>query len=90
MAGSTWWLWTGNGFVLPQPHPVLPTGDDNPGWAKLGGKSARTKHIRSLTPRGFARAVYLANRDVVFSFWGSQVAETYGTIDANKQQRATQ
>jgi hypothetical protein len=28
---------------------------------KLGGKSMRTKNIRSATPRGFARAVYEAN-----------------------------
>lgn len=28
---------------------------------KLGGKSDRTKNIRSATPRGFARAVFLAN-----------------------------
>ena len=26
-----------------------------------GGKSVRTKNIRSATPRGFARAVFLAN-----------------------------
>jgi hypothetical protein len=28
---------------------------------KLGGKSQRTKDIRSATPRGFAKAVYAAN-----------------------------
>jgi hypothetical protein len=28
-------------------------------WGKLGGKSAKTKQIRSETPRGFAKAVYL-------------------------------
>jgi hypothetical protein len=30
-------------------------------WAKLGGKSERTKEIRSRTPMGFARAFYSAN-----------------------------
>lgn len=30
-------------------------------WAKLGGKSERTKEIRSTTPMGFAKAFYLAN-----------------------------
>jgi hypothetical protein len=30
-------------------------------WAKLGGKSERTKEIRSTTPMGFARAFYSAN-----------------------------
>ncbi|EBH2608613.1 DNA cytosine methyltransferase [Salmonella enterica] len=54
-------LWTGNGFVIPEINAVLPTGSDNPGWQKLGGKSKRTKLIRSLTPRGFALAVMLAN-----------------------------
>lgn len=55
-------LWTGNGFVMPDMKPVLPTGNANPGWQKLGGKSKRTKLIRSLTPRGFALAVCLANQ----------------------------
>lgn len=30
-------------------------------WMKLGGKSDRTKELRSATPPGFARAFYLAN-----------------------------
>jgi hypothetical protein len=30
-------------------------------WAKYGGKSERTKTMRSLTPRGFARAFFEAN-----------------------------
>lgn len=55
-------LWTGNGFVMPDMKSVLPTGNANPGWQKLGGKSKRTKLIRSLTPRGFALAVCLANQ----------------------------
>jgi hypothetical protein len=29
---------------------------------KLGGKSERTKELRSMTPQGFARAFYIANR----------------------------
>lgn len=78
-------LWTGNGFIHPHRNPIKgwgtePVDSDNPGWAKLGGKSARTKYIRSLTPRGFARAVYEANRDNILSMWGSQTFESYGTI----------
>lgn len=65
-------LWTGNGFVHPEKRNRLPLSEDNPGWAKLGGKSARTKHIRSLTPRGFARAVYHANAENILSEWGVQ------------------
>jgi hypothetical protein len=30
-------------------------------WAKLGGKSERTKELRSRTPTGFARAFYSAS-----------------------------
>lgn len=54
-------LWVGNGFVMPGKNAVCVGSEDNPGWAKLGGKSSRTKVIRSLTPRGFAKAVYEAN-----------------------------
>lgn len=54
-------LWAGNGFVMPDVAAVVADSGDSPGWAKLGGKSARTKIIRSLTPRGFAKAVYEAN-----------------------------
>ena len=61
-------LWTGNGFVMPAKRPVEPEKyQDRNGlnysalhW-KLGGKSLRTKNIRSATPRGFAQAVFAAN-----------------------------
>lgn len=53
-------LWVGNGFKMPLAVPVTPQAD-NPGWLRLGGKSARTKKIRSETPRGFAIAVKAAN-----------------------------
>jgi len=55
-------LWFGNGFIMPRKlHRGSPTATKNPGWEKLGGKSARTKYIRSLTPRGLSRAIYHAN-----------------------------
>lgn len=54
-------IWTGNGYVHPHPLSVPVPSEENPGWKNLGGKSAKTKLIRSLTPRGFARAVALAN-----------------------------
>ena len=76
-------LWAGNGFKLPLKADVpkgLPVPKVFPGHAKLGGKSARTKYIRSLTPRGFAQAVYEANRDNILSQWGTQVAKECGTI----------
>ena len=58
-------LWFGNGFKLPRYDTTNgPTGDF-PGHVKLGGKSARTKYIRSLTPRSFAYAFYKGNCDNV-------------------------
>lgn len=54
-------IWSGNGFVMPEKKPVY----CEPGYSdqhkKLGGKSERTKEIRSMTPRGFAQAVFKAN-----------------------------
>ena len=56
-------IWYGGGFVEPVRMPVDPV----PGFAaqhlKLGGKSLKTKNIRSATPRGFAMAVMLANTE---------------------------
>lgn len=54
-------IWCGNGFVMPDKSPV-PFSPAFPGFEKLGGKSTRTKNIRSVTPRGFARAVYHFNK----------------------------
>lgn len=51
-------LWTGGGFIMPEKRPVQPT---------LGSKmhllppSPDRADLRSETPRGFARAVFLAN-----------------------------
>lgn len=54
-------LWTGNGFVMPPKVPVEPESGHSRQHLKLGGKSAKTKNIRSATPRGFAIAVMAAN-----------------------------
>ena len=51
-------LWTGGGFVMPERRAVVPV---------LGSKmhlvppGANRQNIRSATPRGFARAVFLSN-----------------------------
>lgn len=56
-------LWTGNGFRMPVKKPVkVPCNPDgtvaySEQYKKLGGKSLRTKNIRSATPRGFAVAL---------------------------------
>jgi hypothetical protein len=56
-------VWHGNGFVMPAPKRVEPVRVCRQGsWVQmLGGKSERTKNLRSATPRGFARAVFEAN-----------------------------
>lgn len=54
-------IWCGNGFVQPVKMRVEPFYKDNPGWKYCGGKSTRTKNIRSATPRGFAQAVWIFN-----------------------------
>jgi hypothetical protein len=57
-------LWTGGGFKMPEPRQVEPLKVCSQGsWIQtLGGSSARTKNLRSATPRGFAQAVFEANR----------------------------
>ena len=56
-------LWTGGGFVIPQRSPVPVEEGYSRQHLKLGGKSMKTKNIRSATPRGFARAVYEFNSE---------------------------
>jgi site-specific DNA-cytosine methylase len=46
-------------FNLPARSPV--PAKDFWGWRKLGGKSERTKTLRSITPPGFALAFFRAN-----------------------------
>ena len=59
-------LWTGNGFNMPEKKKVDCSDYYGNGYSKpmmkLGGKSMRTKNIRSATPRGFAQAVMESNR----------------------------
>lgn len=50
-------LWTSPGLTIPDRNPVKrPDGFSNQ-HKKLGGKSAKTKLIRSLSPRGFFKAL---------------------------------
>ncbi len=51
-------LWTGNGFVVPVPKPVFPYEGSR---MHLLPPSEDRANLRSETPMGFARAVYLAN-----------------------------
>ncbi|KAB8306604.1 Dcm methylase [Rahnella aquatilis] len=54
-------IWSGNRFAIPEKKPVECAPDYSLQYKKLGGKSTRTKNIRSATPRGFAVAVFEAN-----------------------------
>lgn len=53
------WLW--GEFNLPIEKP-LPNIQGTKHWLKLGGKSERTKELRSITPLGFAYAFYGVNQ----------------------------
>jgi hypothetical protein len=53
------WLW--GDFNIPEKKRMEPFTKENPGWKKYGGKSERTKELRSITPLGFAYAFYEAN-----------------------------
>ena len=55
-------LWCSDSFVFPEKRPVeCQSFGASTQYRKLGGKSIKTKNIRSATPRGFAKAVFLAN-----------------------------
>jgi len=51
------WGW----FNTSLPSAPVPPVDGSKLWRQYGGKSERTKTMRSITPQGFARAFYLAN-----------------------------
>ena len=53
------WLW--GKFNNPVKIRLEPLEKDYIGWKHLGGKSERTKYLRSITPIGFANAFYQAN-----------------------------
>lgn len=48
-------------FNIPQKNIVQSIGYF-PGWKNYGGKSAKTKTMRSITPPGFAKAFFEANK----------------------------
>lgn len=55
-------LWTGNGFVMPPPNPDASLADVKPDdRIHKAPPSADRGDLRSVTPMGFARAVFYAN-----------------------------
>ena len=54
-------IWSGNGFIMPEKIKVNVAPGFSDQHKRLGGKSLKTKNIRSATPRGFATAVFSAN-----------------------------
>lgn len=56
-------IWSGNGFFEPVKKSVYCEPGYSSQHSKLGGKSLKTKNIRSATPRGFAKAVFLSNHN---------------------------
>ena len=63
-------LWTGGYFTMPDKSPVEPETGHSRQHLKLGGKSQKTKNIRSATPRGFAQAVFNSNNSTMQSLLG--------------------
>lgn len=63
-------LWYGGGFVWPVIRAVAVPEGYSDQYHMLGGKSKKTKQIRSETPRGFARAVFEANAHKYVPQWG--------------------
>ncbi len=53
------WLW--GDFNQMTKQYIQPVWKENPGWRLYGGKSERTKELRSIDPIGFCRAFYEAN-----------------------------
>jgi hypothetical protein len=54
--------WLFGKFNNPIKKRLEPLEKDYPGFIKLGGKSERTKELRSITPLGFSKAFYLSNK----------------------------
>lgn len=54
------WIWWGGDFPVPMKRPVIVPVGYSKQYKKLGGKSEKTKTIRSATPRGWAAAVFEA------------------------------
>ena len=53
--------WSGGGFVMPEKKPIKIEEGYSIQHRKLGGKSKKTKSIRSMSPRGIGIAVFKAN-----------------------------
>lgn len=53
------WIW--GKFNPLKTDRISPVWKENPGWKLYGGKSERTKELRSITPKGFCQAFYEAN-----------------------------
>jgi len=51
-------LWTGNGFIMPKPKPVVPR--EGSKMHRIGVSPDRA-NLRSATPAGFAKAVFESN-----------------------------
>ena len=51
-------LWTGNDFVMPEKKPIFPWKE---GYIHNMAPSADRSYLRSITPMGFAQAVFEAN-----------------------------
>ena len=63
-------LWTGNGFVMPRPLVTEPPAGVEAKIWKMPPSPDRAD-LRSITPPGFAKAVFRANAELVRSQWAA-------------------
>ena len=55
-------LWTGNGFVMPEPKELKPVQGSIITFGKIASPSPERANLRAATPEGFAQAVFEANQ----------------------------
>lgn len=70
-------VWAGNGFVMPPKSPVQPTEGSK---MHLLPRSKDRQRLRSVTPLGFALAVFKAHYPLVCDKWGLERKELDGNI----------
>jgi hypothetical protein len=70
-------LWAGNGFVMPDKCPAPELGTPDALRIRDLAPTPERQNLRSMTPRGFAEAVYLANAPHLrqqMELWDAEVA----------------
>lgn len=67
-------------FVMPEPTNRVEATEGSKMHAKYGGKSKKTKALRSITPMGFAHAFYEANKEVPENWYDDEADEHWASV----------